>query len=65
MLLRTTPMRQVDIDSATRTAWAEAGATWQDVIVPAAEYGLAALAGSSPNVGVIIISSHPVWLTRP
>ena len=52
MLLRTTRMRQVDIDPATRTARAEAGAVWQDVIVPAAEHGLAGLAGSSPNVGV-------------
>ena len=52
MLLRTTGMRQVDIDPATRTARAEAGAVWQDVIVPAAEHGLAGLAGSSPNVGV-------------
>ena len=52
MLLRTTGMRQVDIDPATRTARAEAGAVWQDVIVPAAEHGLAGLAGSSPGVGV-------------
>ena len=40
------------IDPATRTARAEAGAVWQDVIVPAAEHGLAGLAGSSPGVGV-------------
>jgi FAD binding domain len=52
MLLRTTRMRQVSIDPATRTARAEAGAVWQDVTVPAAEHGLAALAGSSPDVGV-------------
>src|SRR5262249_21993558 len=52
MLLRTTGMRQVDIDPATRTAPAEAGAVWQDVIDPAAEHGLAGLAGTSPNVWV-------------
>jgi len=52
MLLRTTAMRQVDIDPAARTARAEAGAVWQDVIGPAAEHGLAGLAGSSPYVGV-------------
>jgi FAD/FMN-containing dehydrogenase len=52
MLLRTTPMRKVSIDPAARTARAEAGATWQDVIGPAAEHGLTGLAGSSPNVGV-------------
>jgi FAD binding domain len=52
MLLRTTRMRQVDIDPAARTARAEAGAVWQDVTVPAGQHGLAGLAGSSPNVGV-------------
>jgi FAD/FMN-containing dehydrogenase len=35
MLLRTTRMRQVDIDPATRTARVQAGAVWQDLIVPA------------------------------
>jgi hypothetical protein len=52
MLLRTTRMRKVDIDPAARTARAEAGALWQDVIAPAAKHGLAGLAGSSPTVGV-------------
>ena len=52
MLLRTTRMRRVSIDPAARTARAEAGAVWQDVTVPAAQHGLAALAGSSPTVGV-------------
>ena len=52
MLLRTTRMRNVSIDPAARIARAEAGAVWQDVIVQAAEHGLAGLAGSSPNVGV-------------
>jgi FAD/FMN-containing dehydrogenase len=47
MLLRTTPMRQVDIDPATRVAGAEAGAVWHDVISPAAEHRLAA--------------EHPSW----
>src|SRR5262249_26642760 len=50
MLLKTARMRRVEIDQATRTARAEAGALWQDVTVPAGENGLAALAGSSPNV---------------
>jgi hypothetical protein len=66
MLLRTTPMRQVDVDPASRTARVEAGALWQDVIVPAAEYGLAALAGSSPNVGVTgyTLGGGLGWLAR-
>ena len=59
-------MRQVDIDPAARTARAEAGAVWQDVIVPAAEHGLAGLAGSSPNVGVTgyTLGGGLGWLAR-
>lgn len=66
MLLRTLRMRRVDIDPATRTARAEAGAQWQDVTVPAGEHGLAALAGSSPNVGVIgyTLGGGLGWLAR-
>jgi FAD/FMN-containing dehydrogenase len=66
MLLRTTPMRQVDIDPATHTARVEAGALWQDVVGPAAEHGLAGLAGSSPNVGVTgyILGGGLGWLAR-
>ena len=66
MLLRTLRMRRVDIDPATRAARAEAGAQWQDVTVPAGEYGLAALAGSSPNVGVIgyTLGGGLGWLAR-
>jgi FAD/FMN-containing dehydrogenase len=66
MLLRTTRMRQVRIDPATRTARAEAGSTWQDVAVPAGQHGLAALAGSSPGVGVAgyILGGGLGWLAR-
>ena len=66
MLLRTLRMRRVDIDPATRTARAEAGAQWQDVTVPAGQHGLAALAGSSPNVGVIgyTLGGGLGWLAR-
>jgi FAD/FMN-containing dehydrogenase len=52
MLLRTSGMRQVDIEPTSRIARVEAGAVWQDVITPAAQHGLAALSGTSPNVGV-------------
>jgi FAD/FMN-containing dehydrogenase len=51
MLLRTTRMRTVHIAPAARTARAGAGAVWQDVTVPAAQHGLAALAGTAANVG--------------
>jgi hypothetical protein len=66
MLLRTTRMRRVSIDPAARTARAEAGAVWQDVTVPAAQHGLAALAGSSPNVGVTgyTLGGGLGWLAR-
>jgi len=66
MLLRMTRLRTVHIDPAARTARAEAGALWQDVIVPAAEHGLAALAGNSPNVGVAgyILGGGLGWLAR-
>ena len=66
MLLKTSPMRRVDIYPAGRTARAEAGALWQDVTLPAAEHGLAALAGSSPNVGVTgyTLGGGIGWLAR-
>src|SRR6516165_1655406 len=66
VLLRTTPMRQVDIDPAASIARVEAGAMWQDVVVPAAEHGLAALAGISPNVGVAgyTLGGGLGWLAR-
>jgi hypothetical protein len=52
VLLKTSALRQVRIDPERRRAHVQAGAQWQDVIGPAAKHGLAALAGSSPNVGV-------------
>jgi FAD binding domain-containing protein len=66
MLLRTVRMRSVRIDPVSRTARAEAGALWQDVTVPAGEHGLAALAGSSPNVGVTgyTLGGGMGWLAR-
>src|SRR5215831_8460640 len=66
MLLRTSRMRSVRIDPVSRTARADAGALWQDVTVPAGEHGLAALAGSSPNVGVTgyTLGGGIGWLAR-
>jgi FAD/FMN-containing dehydrogenase len=66
MLLRTTRMRTVHIDPAARTARAEAGAVWPDVTVPAAQHGLAALAGSSTTVGVTgyTLGGGLGWLAR-
>jgi FAD/FMN-containing dehydrogenase len=66
ILLKTARMRRVEIDPATRTARAEAGAQWQDVTVPASEHGLAALAGTSPDVGVTgyTLGGGLSWLAR-
>ena len=66
MLLRTSRMRGVDIFPAIHTARAEAGAQWEDVTVPAGEHGLAALAGTSPNVGVTgyTLGGGIGWLAR-
>jgi hypothetical protein len=59
-------MRRVEIHPETRIARAEAGAEWQDVTVPAAEHGLAALAGTSANVGVTgyTLGGGIGWLAR-
>jgi hypothetical protein len=66
MLLKTTRMRRVDVFPASRQARVEAGAEWSDVTVPAAQCGLAALAGSSPNVGVTgyTLGGGLGWLAR-
>jgi len=53
ILLKTERMRGVSIDPARRTARVEAGTLWVEVVEAAAQHGLAALAGSSPNVGVV------------
>ena len=53
VLLRTDRMRGIRVDPVARTARAEAGVVWLDVVQAAAEHGLAALAGSSPDVGVV------------
>jgi len=52
ILVKTAAMRLVSIDPAARIARAEAGVLWREVAEAAAEHGLAALAGSSPDVGV-------------
>jgi hypothetical protein len=53
ILVKTHLMNGVSIDPAARIARAEAGVIWIDVVEPAAEHGLAALHGSSPDVGVV------------
>ncbi|TQM65195.1 FAD-binding oxidoreductase [Humibacillus xanthopallidus] len=52
VLLRTERLRRVTIDPVRRIARAEGGAVWLDATEPAADHGLAALHGSSPDVGI-------------
>jgi FAD/FMN-containing dehydrogenase len=66
ILLSTRCMRGVRIDPATRRARVRAGALWQDVTGPASVYGLAPLAGSAPDVGVVgyTLGGGLSWLGR-
>ena len=66
ILLKTSRMRGVEIDPRARTARAEAGVLWIEVVEAAAEHGLAALAGSSPDVGVFgyTLGGGLSWLAR-
>jgi FAD/FMN-containing dehydrogenase len=52
MLIKTSRMRGLTIDPAARIARAEAGVIWLQAAERGAQHGLAALAGSSPDVGV-------------
>ncbi|MEO5709886.1 MAG: FAD-binding oxidoreductase [Nocardioidaceae bacterium] len=53
VLLRTTGLAGVHVDAERRTARVGAGVLWADVVDAAAAHGLAALHGSSPDVGVV------------
>ncbi|MEX5708130.1 FAD-binding oxidoreductase [Parafrankia sp. FMc6] len=66
ILLRTSAMRGVHIDARARLARVEAGAQWADVTTAAGEHGLAALAGSAPDVGVAgyTLGGGLSWLGR-
>jgi FAD/FMN-containing dehydrogenase len=66
VLVKTERMRAVEIDEAHCVARVEAGALWADVTGPASEAGLAALAGSSPDVGVVgyTLGGGLSWLGR-
>jgi FAD/FMN-containing dehydrogenase len=53
VLLKTSEMKGVQINAATRRARVMAGAVWEDVVPMASEIGLSALHGSSPDVGIV------------
>lgn len=52
VLVRTAGLGGVEIDAEAGSARVGAGALWGDVVPKASELGLAALHGSSPNVGI-------------
>jgi FAD/FMN-containing dehydrogenase len=53
LLISTRRLAHVSIDAGTATATIGAGARWAAVVAAAAEHGLAPVAGSSTNVGVV------------
>ena len=59
-------MRELDIDPGQRRARVGAGVTWGELQAAAAIHGLAGLAGSSPNVGVVgyTLGGGLGWMAR-
>src|SRR6516225_9510762 len=53
ILLKTERMRGVHVDPKAWLARVDGGVVWLEVVEAAARHGLAALAGSSPDVGVV------------
>lgn len=66
ILVKTHRMRAVEIDPDRRRVRAQAGALWGDVAGPAAEHGLAGLAGTALGVGVVgyALGGGIGWLAR-
>ena len=66
ILVKTSRMTGVTIDPVARRARVRAGAVWADVTAAAGEHGLAPLAGSSPDVGVVgyTLGGGISWLGR-
>ncbi len=66
VLMRPSRMRDVAIDPGQRRARVGAGVTWGEVQAAAAAHGLAGLAGSSPEIGVVgyTLGGGLGWLAR-
>ena len=66
ILVKTHAMKGVEIDAEQRVARVAAGALWIEVTQPASPLGLAPLAGSSPDVGVVgyVLGGGLSWLAR-
>jgi FAD/FMN-containing dehydrogenase len=66
VLVRMHKLDDVQIDTEAQQARVGAGVIWEDVVNPAAEHGLVALHGSSPDVGVAgyTLGGGMGWLAR-
>jgi FAD/FMN-containing dehydrogenase len=66
LLLKTERMSAIEIDPATRRARIEAGVLAKPLAVAAGEHGLAYLAGTSPDVGVLgyLLGGGLSWMAR-
>jgi len=66
LLIVTSRMAAVQVDVEARTARVEAGASWRQVLDAITPFGLAALLGSSPDVGVVgyMLGGGIGWLGR-
>ncbi|MFC5264310.1 FAD-binding oxidoreductase [Kribbella qitaiheensis] len=66
VLLKLGALRDVIVDAEERTARAGGGARWSDVIEVAAQHGMAALGGTSRDVGVAgyLLGGGMSWLVR-
>lgn len=66
ILLSTRRMREVSVDAATMIARVDAGAVWGDLTPVTGASGLAALAGSSHDVGIVgyTLGGGISWLAR-
>lgn len=53
LLITTRRMKGVHVDAQERTARVEAGVRWSEVLPHTAEFGLAPVVGSAPEVGVV------------
>ena len=66
ILLRLDELRGISVDSRARIARAKAGVLWQEVTAEVAKHGLAALAGTAADVGVVgyTLGGGLSWLSR-
>ena len=66
VLVNMRELRGAELDPVARVARVAAGALWEDVVPLAAEHGLAALHGSSRDVGVVgyTLGGGVGWLAR-